>query len=659
MPILKFIAALPLLALTVAPLDAKVVRIEAGAPRPLRAAEGRPAYETVSGTFYGELDPADPTNAIITDLDRATRNAAGKIEYSATFTVTRPVQAARRSGVLFYSAPNRGFLFPFEPDADGHVYVASGWQGDIAPSTGFQTASVPVARGITGPVSTLLTGMPAGPGSTAIFTGFARPTPMPAPVTLDNSRARLVILRTGQRDRTLAARDWAFADCRTTPFPGAPDPAQLCLRAGFEAGAAYQLSYEGRDPQVLGIGFAATRDLVAFLRKGQAAGGGLINPAGAGIRWAVAQGHSQSGNYLRSFVNLGFNRSEDGTQVFDGINADIAARQVPLNLRFGVPGGAAGRFEAGSEGVLWWGSYDDRTRRRGTGSLLDRCTATQTCPKVVETFGSAEMWNLRASPGLVGTDARADIALPGNVRRYYFPGVTHGGSRGTGFMTGGDPVPPQCQLPGNPNPMDSQLRAATRALVAWVKDGREPPPSRYPTLAAGDLVQPAARAMGWPAIPGAPLPDGRINPFYDNDFGAHFNYRDVSGVADRQPPTSRRLITQLVPRVNADGNETAGLPSVQLLVPLGTYTGWNVQATGYGTGGGCSLNGGFIPFARTLSERQARGDPRPSLEERYGNHAGFVGKVLEAIAQQQAAGWLLPDDAARIYEAAQASDVLK
>jgi hypothetical protein len=111
--------------------------------------------------------------------------------------------------------------------------------------------------------------------------------------------------------------------------------------------------------------------------------------------------------------------------------------------------------------------------------------------------------------------------------------------------------------------------------------------------------------------------------------------------------------------VHADGHETAGLPSVQLLVPLGTYTGWNVQATGYGTGGGCSLNGGFIPFARTLSERQARGDPRPSLEERYGNHAGFVGKVLEAIAQQQAAGWLLPDDAARIYEAAQASDVLK
>ncbi|HWU03065.1 MAG TPA: alpha/beta hydrolase domain-containing protein, partial [Novosphingobium sp.] len=345
-----------------------------------------------------------------------------------------------------------------------------------------------------------------------------------------------------------------------------------------------------------------------------------------------------------------------------GANPNIAARQVPLNIRFAVPGGAATLFEPGSEGTLWWVPYDDTARGRGRHGLLDRCTATHTCPLVMETFGSAELWGLRLSPALVGTDARADVPLPAGVRRYYFPGVTHGGSVVGGISLDGDkpwPGAPTCVLPNNPNPSLPTMRALLKRLVVWVKDGTPPPPSQYPTLAHGDLVAPTARAMGWPAIPGAPVPDGKINAFLDYDFGPGFAYADLSGVIERQPPAIRGPLPSLVPRVDGDGNELGGgVPSVQHLVPLGTYLGWNVLARGYGAGGNCGFAGGFIPFARTRAERLAKGDPRPSLQERYGSHEGFVAKVRAVAARRVREGWLLPDDAARLVAEAQASTVL-
>lgn len=659
----KLLAALPLLALAAAPLEARVVRVEAGPPVPMKPVEGQPAYEQVSGTFHGELDPRDPANKVITDIDKAPKNRGGKVEYSATFQIQRPVDPAKGSGVLVYDVPNRGGTIPLFQDLDGHLRVTSGWQGDIAPAPGVHTATVPVAsdRGkpITGPVMARFSLVPAATKSLAITGGFGRPTPLAAPVSLDTRKARLTIQRMGKPDETVPASDWAFADCRAAAFPGTPDPAQLCLKAPFDPDAAYVLSYTGKDPKVLGIGFAATRDLVAFLRSGQPDTAGNPNPAKGPVRFAVATGSSQSGNFLRSFVHLGFNAGEDKARVFDGIHSNIAARQLPLNLRFGVPGGAAQPYEPGSEGALWWSTYDDKARKLGKGSLLDRCTKAGTCPKVIETLGSAEFWALRASPMFVGTDALADIPLPANVRRYYFPSVTHGGSWTGGFPAKGEAIPVNCTLPGNPASTAPLARVAMRGLIDWVAKGKEPPASRYPTLANGDLVQPSAAAIGWPAIPGAPLPDGKLNPLPTQDFGKTFLARDVSGIPARQPPAIGAEIPQLVPRVDKDGNETAGVLPIQLMVPTGTFTGWNVQARGYGAGGSCGLAGGFIPFAKTRAERMAKGDPRPSLQERYGTHQGFVSKVLQAIAQQQKEGWLLPDDAGRIYEQAENSDVLK
>jgi hypothetical protein len=646
------------------PAEARLTRfvvVERAAPA------GHPDWVILRGYYEGEVDPADPHDRDITDIALATRLANGRVGYSATFAIAMPREVRTASGVLVYDVPNRG-NGGVAPDPQRHIRVVSGWQGDIAPAPGLQTLVAPVAHNrdgsaVTGPVLQRFVDIPAGTTSVTITGSIGRPTPRPLPVSLDTHQARLFRQTTDDaRPVDIAPGDWSFADCRTRPFPGVPDPTRLCVRGGFAPDQAYTLVYRGRDPKVLGIGFAAVRDLNAFLRYGDHDDAGTPNPVAGAVRWSIVTGTSQSGNFVRSLIALGFNQAEDGRIVFDGANPNIAARQVPLNIRFGVPGGAADLYEPGSEGALWWSRYDDRRRGRGISSLLDRCTASGTCPKIIETFGSTETWGLRMSPNLVGTDARRDLPLPGNVRRYYFPGVTHNGSARGGFPVAGETPPPGadfCTLAWNSNPSSDTRRALLQALVDWVSAGKAPPASRYPTLAAGDLVAPEASAMGWPAIPGAPAPTGKLNRFLDYDFGPGFDYVDLSGVLTRQPPRIRQVIPSLVPRVNADGNETAGIPSVQLLVPLGTYTGWNVRKRGYGAGGGCGFIGGFIPFTRTRAERLATGDPRPSLEERYRDHAGFVARVRAAAETQVAAGWLLRDDADRIVGEGQASNVLR
>jgi Alpha/beta hydrolase domain len=645
--------ALALLFLSNSVAQSRVTRIEVQSVSP--EASG---YEILKGVFHGEVDPAAPGNAIIIDIDKAPRNARGAVEYRASFQMARPVDATKSSGVLLYDVANRG-NGAVRPNADGHLHVLSGWQGDIAAGPDVAWARVPVATGVTGGAMARFVNVEAGKGSVRIVAGFGRMAPRPLPVSLDTRKARLLFEKDGEKQRYIKPADWAFADCSTAPFPGVADGTKLCLKDGFDPAAAYTLGYRAKDPPVLGLGFAITRDLIAHLRSGRADDAGNANPARGGVRWAVATGQSQSGNFLRSFVSLGFNKAETGAQVFDGINPNIAARQLAMNIRFAVPGSGARLWEPGSEGTLWWGRYNDRARHLGTSSLLDRCTAEGNCPKVVELLGSAEFWGLRASPGFVGTDAKADIPLPANVRRYYIPSVTHGGSWRGGFPPEGESSWPGCVMPGNPVPMREQMRVGLNALIDWVRMGKEPPESRYPSLANGDLVEPTAKAMHWPAIPGAPGPDGKFYGFHDYDFGRGYDARHVSGVTDVQPPRLRRILPSRVPRVNSDGNETAGVPSVHLTVPLGTYTGWNVQAAGFGAGGGCGFSGGFIPFAKTKAAREANRDPRPSLEERYTDHAGFVAQIKLAVAREITSGWLMADDGARIIAEAEASRVLK
>jgi hypothetical protein len=644
------------------PADARVVRIEIQQRETLQG-----EYQKLTGRAFGELHPGNSLNAIINDLALAPRNARGNVEYAATFTLILPGDPSRLSGVLLYEVPNRGnspLNFRLDTDAltAGHVLLSSGWQGDVEFRQDLETITVPVAHNadgssITGPVLARLSDLTAGANTASLASGYGA-LRYQRPATLDTGRALLTKQASDDGQIIpIPSTDWAFADCTTKPFPGEPDPTKLCLKGGFDPGLLYQVVYAAKDPLVLGVGLAATRDIVSFFRYADNDDAGNANPLGRRIRYAVAFGTSQSGNFIKTFLNLGFNEDEAKRIVWDGADSNIAGRQTPINFRFAIPGGAVNLYEPGSEGVLWWSDYRDEARQRPAAGLLDRCRATHTCPKIMETFGSTEFWGLRMSPDLVGTRADRDIPLPPEVRRYYFPGVTHGGGRG-GFETKPQPAGP-CGLAANPNSTAESMRALERALIDWVTKDTLPPASQYPRLDHGDLVLPQHAAMGFPEIPGASLPDNMINPFFDYDFGPDFHYNDMSGTISLQPPSIRGVIPMLVPRTDADGNETSGIPSALHQAPLGTYLGWNVAASGYRKGRACGFIGGFIPFARTKAERLASGDPRPSLEERYGTHAGYVAKVKEAARRLVEQRFLLEDDADRLVREAEASDVLR
>jgi hypothetical protein len=260
------------------------------------------------------------------------------------------------------------------------------------------------------------------------------------------------------------------------------------------------------------------------------------------------------------------------------------------------------------------------------------------------------------SPDLIGTDAKADIPLPENVRRYYMPGTTHGGGRG-GFRVQSK-AGARCVLQDNPNPMFHTLAALDTALIDWVTRGTPPPPSRYPLLAKGELVPDTRAAIGFPALPGVPFRDGLVNPVLDYDFGPRLHMNDLTGVITRQPPNIRQVIPTYVPVVNGDGNETSGVPSLLHQAPLGTYLGWNVTADGYYKDQLCGFWGGYVPFARTRAERLQANDPRWSLEERYGTLEGYVCVVRRAADTAVRERFLLPKDAQRLISEAESGDGL-
>ena len=663
---MKFAPTLAVCVLLSTAAHANVVKLEIVRVEP----EG-PAHERVTGYAHGELDPSDPKNALITDIDLAPRNARGKVEYVTKFTLVRPTDMMKSSGVLLYTVVNRGGGNAV-PHPDGHVTFVSGWQGDVVATSTNYTIQVPVARNrdgssITGPL--LLRFMQLTGNTTPLMVPRGQPSPYP-PASLDTSKAKLVSatgeLPTGVKKGaiTIPSTDWAFADCSTTPFPGKPDPEKICVKNGFDPALLYTLEYTVKDPLVLGIGLAATRDLGSFFRYEKTDTAGTPNPVAGRITHAISEGSSQSGTFLRLSLLLGFNQDERDRIVWDGMNPHIAARFTDLNRRFAFPGGLVSPFELGHEGPVWWSPWEDTARKRPVASLLDRCGATNTCPKIAETFGSAEIWGLRQSFTLVGTTAKKDIPIPDNVRRYYFPGVSHGGGPGDfNTTTSAVKAAASCALLSNPAPSGPMRSAIISRLVGWVTKNTPMPESRYPTLADGTLVKNTNAAMGFPVIPGKPLPEGIQYPLVEYDLGPHFRYADQSGIA--KIPVAKGTLPQLVVRVDADGNEVAGIKSPLLSAPLGTYTGWNVTTSGLyegqlcGSSFGASPVGGFIPFAKTKTERTASGDPRLSLEERYVDHAGYVRAVKTAADALVRDGYLLQSDADTMITQAERSNVLK
>jgi len=452
-------AALTLLLVTFlsAPAHARVTRIVIDETIPMVTPAGssppRTAYEQVAGRAFGELDPKLQGNAIIQDIELA-KDADGKVRYVASFVIYKPVDMSKASGLMWHDVPNRGRVYPVAPQefALGDIELASAWQGDNSGQTavkdkatanGFQWLKLPVARAangaaVTGEVMGRIVNR-SGPASQGLI---VQTNPVPyKPVSLDTRQAKLVSRGAeGMRGEvfdevTIAPSDWAWAKCdAANPFPGTPDPTHICLKSGFDAKRLYQVVFTAQDPYVLGVGFAAWRDVAAFFKKSTADDAGTPNPIAKAVKHSISRGVSQSGNFLRGWLHLGFNQAEDGTKVHDGMWPIIAGRRIALNFRWAQPDGVLELYQAGSEGPQWWLPHPDAVRGLPAAGILDRCTATNTCPKIIEHFGSAEVWALKLTPEWVGTDAKADLPLPANVRRYYIASTPHGGGAG-GFDT--------------------------------------------------------------------------------------------------------------------------------------------------------------------------------------------------------------------------------
>lgn len=679
------------------PTLARVTRIVIDDTRALAATQsGGVATEQIAGRAYGELEAGLTANRIIHDIDHV-KDPDGKVRYVATFVITKPVDPQKASGLMWHEVPNRGLPRPsvIAERSNGDIDLTSAWQGDNAGATRVRgSAEVSQPHWLKLPIARQPNGQPytgqvmgrivnrSGAGSQALF---VQNNPVPyRPVSLDTHQARLVS-RVAESTRgevigekPIAPEDWAWARCDSEhPFPGIPDATQICLKTGFDARLLYQVTFTTADAYALGIGFAAWRDVGQFFKTQTADDAGTPNPIAGWVTHSIGRGVSQSGNFLRAWLHLGFNQDEQGHQVHDGLWPIIAGRRIALNFRWAQPDGVLELYQAGSEGPQWWLPSADPVRGGPQAGLLDRCTQSHTCPKIIEHFGSAEVWALKLTPEWIGTDARQDLPLPSNVRRYYIASSTHGGGvggfdsslPGVGLPTSGAVCPGNnygtALLPANPVPHTETVNALRVHFRNWVMKGIEPPPSVWPRLSDGHLVAAEKRSLGFPTLPmlrsTIPEPDF-IMPVIDYDWGPEFNPTDGSGVANLAPPTIRQVLPMYAPKVNADGNEMGGVPVVLLDAPLGTYLGWNVTAATdrpFHAGQICNYVGGMIPFARTAQERQAQHDPRPSLQERYGSHAGYVRAVRQAVARAESMGFLLPQDGQKLIEQAQNSRVLR
>ena len=424
------------------------------------------------------------------------------------------------------------------------------------------------------------------------------------------------------------------ADPRAKPadlsfkFDG-PNTILINRPAGFDSGAIYEFIYTATDPRVMGLGFAATRDIVSFLRHPAPDELRAPNTLAGTIDRAIAWGRSQSGRFLHDFLYLGFNADEAGRPVFDGLMPHVSGgKKTFINYRFGQPGR---QVQQHAETVYPLAQFpfsypvimDALTGK--TDGMLKRCLADNTCPKIIQTDTELEFYQSRAS--LVTTDTQGNaLAMPDNVRLFLLSNLQHAApANAKSAMTA------TCQYPTNPLFAGPPLRALLVAMDAWISNGALPPASRYPSRADGTLVAPSDEAAIFPKIPGVPY-TGLVTP------ATVIN-------SDVMPPTKGAAYPVFVPKTDADGRDLAGIRLPTLEAPVATHTGWNLRKAGFAEGELCDNNGSMLPFAKTKDERLASGDPRLSLAERYPNDGDRAEAIARAAAKLVQDRLLLPEDA--------------
>ena len=633
-------------------------------------------YEQLDGTVHFAVDPANNANETVTDIGLAPRNAGGLVEFSSDFRLLRPVDPARGNGRVVLDVLNRGKPLALRninsapevaPDApmdagngflmrEGYTVAWCGWQHDVPDTPGLMRIHVPEAKTGDGPVSGKIVVTFQTNSPTQVQYLSDRMHRAYAANNLEDWESVLTVQEHEDApEDVIPRREWFFS--RLEDGRRIPDPTHVYLPSGFQPGKVYQVVYTTTGAPVAGLGLLATRDIASHLRSGGPEAG---NEARRGVEKIYAFGVSQSGRFLRQFLYQGLNLDEAGRTVFDGFIPHVAGgKRGEFNQRFAQPSSQASR----STNSLFPFSDGEQTDPETglTDGLLTRLKAQGPIPKVMYTYTPSEYWAGHGSLAHTTLDGKADLEPPDDVRIYVFAGSQHG--LGSFPLTDTDPVDGyrgrHCFNGLDYRPL---LRAALTNLDRWVTDGVAPPRSQYPRLSDDTAVTMAEAGQTLEGIPGVaiPVPTRR---FARLDFGPD------PGTPTVVPAKIGAVFPALVSAVDSDGNETAGIVLPFVSVPVATHTGWNTRHPSIGGGGhplstggasGGTLRGSTIPFAATRESREASGDPRPSIEERYDSREHYLGLVNEASLRLIEDGYLLEEDLEGVAaQAAEHYDLLR
>lgn len=649
-------------------LEAKVIRVVVDRREDLlgeRVWGEAGVYEKLIGRIFFAFDPENPSNGQVVDLRWAPRNGDGLVEAWADFMVLQPKDPARRRGVGWLEVSNRGGKASlryfngsssrgWDPSAEedfgdglllraGLTMIWVGWQWDVPDTEGLLRLHVPVARLPGGAIQGLVRADWTVDEDVEVLELGHRGHRAYQPVS-DDHQGNLLTVRDGREaQREVIDREaWSFV--RADEGGSTGQISEIRLEGGFQAGHIYELVYLAQDPRVVGLGLAAVRDVMSYAKYELES----LFPVHQGVAFGV----SQTGRFLRHFLYQGFNTDEGGRKAFDGMLIHTAgAGRGSFNHRFAQPSRDGHRYSAFFYPTDLF-PFTSRTQVDLVTGREDGLFARQRpehLPRVIYTNTGYEYWGRAASLIHTSVDGGQDVGPMENERIYHLSGGQH--------FVGVFPPPEgslmdEETLPayrGNPVNFLPMLRALAFRLIGWVEEGVAPPESAFPTLAEGTLVSPAG--LAFPRLPGIETP-GVIHEAYRADYGPRWF---DEGVVDRQPPELGPAYLSRVSQVDGLGNEMAGVRGVDLRVPLATYTPWNLRR-GFSSSQDelTDFLGTFIPLSRTEEERQARGDPRPSIEVLYGTREGYLERVRAATRSLVLEGFLLPDDAAVAVEEAEA-----
>ncbi|MCU1284629.1 MAG: hypothetical protein JWO13_979 [Acidobacteriales bacterium] len=623
------------------------------------------AYEEIIARVYFSVRPENKHNRQIVDIDNADKSKNGEVEFSSDLYLLRPKDSSKANHVLLLEIPNRGgrgLLRIVDGGAPGGVdqeasfgdgwllnkgYTLAwlGWEWDLGPDARNLKLYAPVAhekdgKEIHGLVRTDFTlpetreDMPLG----HILLGPAGGQSYP--VDDRKSPQNVLTVRSspdGMR-KVIPSSEWSFA--HTVDGKVLADPYHIHLNDGFHSGEIYELIYSAKNPVVVGLGLAAVRDFVSYLKHDAQA----IAP----IERAYAAGISQSGRFLRHYVYQDFNVDENDRQVLDGVLAHVAgAGRGSFNHRFAQPSRDAQPMSSIYFPTDLFPFTDlpekdpDSSERAG---VLDAATASHSVPKIFYTNTSYEYWGRAASLIHSSADGRSDAKIPDTTRIYFLAGLQHFSGAFPPVKANPTNLEYTSQQLQNPNPIRWFWRALITDMDEWVREGKTPPENVYPKLSDGTLV--SFSQTKFPKVPGVNTPKD-MSTAYHLDFGAKWK----QGIISKEPPTVGKAFTALVPQSDSDGNDLGGVRLPELQVPLATYTGWNLRDPKIGAPDKrLSFLGSDIPFAKTAAERKQNGDPRPSIAERYASSEEYFAKYAEAVKQLIKERFILAEDLPAMVE---------